>query len=303
MRATLWSMRTWLRLSLLLALLLVAGCGSDEKAVPGDAQSPQDVLHQLRPISTAQVTAVARASFDNAPPEVGNPLELRFEGPLRNNGPDKLPSLDWKISFTGFNDQFSSRVVSTGSDVFVRLGGADFALGEAAVARMVDQARQAQVAGRTGFAAIGVDPLKVVRDLEEKGTGDVAGVKVTRYTGTVDRQQLFDQLERFFRGIPNPGGAPTVITPKQRAELTSMFSAPQFELDVAADRTVRRIVITDRFRTLVANRKAAGGITGGKLSYEVTYAPLKSMPQINPPARSEPLANFVTALQQELLQK
>jgi hypothetical protein len=296
-------MRTWLRLSFLLALLLVAGCGSDEKGVPGEGQSPQQVLHQLRPLSTAQVTAVLRASFDNAPAEVGNPLVLRFEGPLRNNGPDKLPSLDWKISFTGFNDQFSSRVVSTGSDVFVHLGGADFSLGEAAVARMVDQARQAQVAGRSGFAAIGVDPLKVVRDLQEKGSGTVAGEKVTRYTGTVDREQLFDQLERFFRGIPNPAGAPTVITPKQRAELASMFSAPQFELDVAADRTVRRIVITDRFRTLVANRKAAGGITGGRLSYEVTYAPLRSMPQINPPAHSEPLANFLTALQQELLQK
>jgi hypothetical protein len=69
---------------------------------------------------------------------------------------------------------------------------------------------------------------------------------------------------------------------------------------VAADHTVRRILIVDRFRTLVANRKAAGGITGGTLSYEVTYAPVRSTPQIVPPAKAEPLADFVTALQQEL---
>jgi len=293
---------TWLRLSLLLALAFVAGCGgSNETSAAGDGQSAQEVLSRLRPIEAAQVTAVARGSFDNAPPDVGSPLELRFEGPLRNNGVDKLPSLDWKVTFTGFNNHFSSRVVSTGTDVFVRLGGVDFALGEAAVARMVDQARQAQTGGRTGLAAIGVEPLKAVRNLQERGSGQVAGVKVTRYSGTVDREELFNQLERLFRGLPDPGGAPSVITPKQRAQLESMFSAPRFELDVAADHTVRRILVLDRFRTLVANRKAAGGITGGTLSYEVTYAPVRSTPQIVPPPKPEPLSDFLAALQQELV--
>lgn len=294
-------MRTWLRLSLPLVLALVVGCGgSNETPAAGDGQNPRDVLSRLRPINAAKVTAVARGTFDNAPPDVGSPIELRLEGPLRNNGVDKLPSLDWNVTFTGFNDKFTSRVVSTGTDVFIRLGGVDFALGEDAVARMVDQARQAQAGGRTGLAAIGVDPLKAVRDLKVKGESQVAGVKTTRYTGTVDREELFNQLERLFRGLPNPGGAPTVITPTQRAELESMFSAPSFEVDVAADRTVRRIRFVDRFRTLVANRKAAGGITGGTLSYEVTYAPVRSTPQIVPPAKAEPLADFVTALQQEL---
>jgi hypothetical protein len=295
-------MRTWLRLTILLALALVVGCGgSNETPAAGDGQSPNELLSHLRPINAAKVTAVARGTFDNAPPDVGSPIELRLEGPLRNNGVDKLPSLDWNVTFTGFNDKFTSRVVSTGTDVFIRLGGVDFALGEAAVARMVDQARQAQVGGRTGLAAIGVDPLKAVRDLEEKGKSQVAGVKTTRYTGTVDRDELFNQLERLFRGLPNPGGTPTVITPKQRAELESMFSAPTFEVDVAADHTVRRILVVDRFRTLVANRRAAGGITGGTLSYEVTYAPVRGTPQIVPPAKAEPLADFVTALQQELV--
>jgi hypothetical protein len=33
----------------------------------------------------------------------------------------------------------------------------------------------------------------------------------------------------------------------------------------------------------------------------VTYAPVKSTPQIVPPAKAEPLADFFTALQQELV--
>ena len=292
MRANLWSMRTWLRLSFLLALPLVSGCGgSDETAVPGDGQSPQEVLHQLRPLSTAQVTAVRARRSTTRPRRSGTRSCCASRGRCATTAPDKLPSLDWKISFTGFNDQFSSRVVSTGSDVFVHLGGADFSLGEAAVARMVDQARQAQVAA--GPASRRSASTRSRRsEASRRRAPAPSREKVTRYTGTVDRGQLFDQLERLFRGIPNPGGAPTVITPEQRAELESMFAAPQFELDVAADQTVRRIVITDRFRTLVANRKAAGGITGGKLSLRGDVRAAAQHAADHPPAHSEPLGEL-----------
>ena len=125
--------------------------------------------------------------------------------------------------------------------------------------------------------------------------------KITRYTGTVDREELFNQLERLFRGLPNPGGDADRDHAQAARRAREHVLRAEFEIDVAADHTVRRIFIVDRFRTLVANRKAAGGITGGRLSYEVTYAPVRSTPQIVPPAKAEPLADFVTALQQELV--
>jgi hypothetical protein len=293
-------MRTWLRIPLLFVLLLIAGCGgSSEQAA--SSNDPHALLDSLRPIDKAQVSAEARMTFDNAPPAVGSPLVLRFSGPIRSNGPDKIPSLDWNVSFRGFTQAFSTRVLSTGSDMFVRIGGQDFAVGQDAVARMVDQARQAQASGRTGLGAIGVDPVEAIADVREAGTGSVAGVKVTRYIGTADRDKLLDQFSRLLHNLPaSAQGAPTQITDVQRAKIKSLFDAPRFEVDVASDRTIRRLTFTVNFRTPVANREASGGITGGRLSYDVKYAPLAGTPTFTPPAHTEPIADFMAALEQQL---
>ena len=56
-------------------------------------------------------------------------------------------------------------------------------------------------------------------------------------------------------------------------------------------------------RDLVAVKRLGGGSAyEAYLAFdEVTYAPVKSTPQIVPPAKAEPLADFFTALQQELV--
>ena len=294
-------MRTWLRIPLLFALLLIAGCGgSGEQAATSGGSDPHAVLGDLRPIGKAQVSAEARMTFDNAPPEVGSPLVLKFGGPIRSNGVDKFPSLDWNVSFRGLTQSFTTRVISTGSNMWVRLGGEDFAVGEDAIARMVDQARQAQASGRTGLGAIGVDPVAAIADVRDAGTSNVAGVKVTRYTGHADRDKLLDQFERLLRNLPAAQGAPTEITDVQRAKFKSMFGVPRFEVDVAADRTIRRLSVAAGFTTPLANREAYGGITGGKFIYDVTYAPLKGTPQFVGPANAAPLADFMAALEQQL---
>ena len=93
-----------------------------------------------------------------------------MDGPLRNNGPDKLPSLDWKIAFSGLATKFTSRVVSTGDNFFINLGGQDFEAGQNAVQRLTDQARQAQ---QQGLAQVGLNPLAAVKDVKEAGERDV----------------------------------------------------------------------------------------------------------------------------------
>lgn len=127
----------------------------------------------------------------------------------------------------------------------------------------------------------------------------MAGVSVTRYTGTADRDKLLDEFEQLFRGLPAPG-APTQITADQRAKLKAMFAAPRFEVDVAGDHTIRRLAVSARFRTPVANREASGGITGGSLTYDVRYAPLPGSPRFVAPRHAEPLTDFMTALQHQL---
>ena len=148
-----------------LAVAVVAACGGSDSA--SSDKSAKERLASVKPLSSAQVAVAARIFFDNAPPSVGDKLELTFDGPLRNNGADKLPSLDWKVGFSGLTTQFTSRIVSTGDNFFINLGGQDFEVGQQAVARVTEQA---QASKQKGLAQIGFNPLAAIKNVKETGT-------------------------------------------------------------------------------------------------------------------------------------
>lgn len=288
----------------LLALLLVAACGGSGKDAAGD-EGAREALASVKPLPSAQVDAALRIAFDNAPSEVGDRLELTFKGPLRNNGPDKLPSLDWKVAFSGLTTRFTSRVVSTGDNFFINLGGQDFEAGKDAIAQLTAQSRAAQdKAGGRGLAAVGVDPLAATRGVRKAGEVSVAGTKTTRYTGAIDLDGVLDQYERLSQSLPTPGAAAAVpqgqLTPEQRAQVKRSFGSPRFEADVAEDKTIRRLVIKTRFTTPPANRQGAGGITGGRIEYRLQYSAVGAEPVILPPEDVQPIGDFARELQRLL---
>jgi hypothetical protein len=290
------------RLALVLLALVtgLAACGSDGTSSSSDAT---DALAGVKPISSATVDAVLRLDLDNAPAQVGDRIELRFGGPMRTNGAGKLPSLDWKLAFTSGFTNFSSRLVSTGNNVFVRLGGADFELGESTISRL---SRRSARSGRAdGLAAIGLDPLAAVKGVRERGKATVAGTETTRYTGSVDVDAALDQIEGFLRRLPrqSAGGAQVPqldLTPERRDQVKSTFRSPRFEADLADDDTIRRLVLTTRFVTPEANRQAAGGMTGGSLEYRVEYSGVGEDVTISPVSGARPIEEFNAALQREL---
>jgi len=292
-------MRRVLLLLLVTAATAVAACGGPDKAASGkDARA---ALASAKPIPSAQVSAALRIFFENAPPAVGDRLELTFDGPLRNNGRDKLPSLDWKVAFVGLTARFSSRVVSTGDNFFIKLGGQDFEAGREAVARLTEQARAAQ---QQGLAAVGLNPIAAVKDVKEAGEVTVDGVKATRYTGTIDLDRMMDQYERLSRSLPTAGAEQAVpqgrLTPEQRAQVKRTFGSPRFEAALAGDDTIRRLLVTSRFITPPANREAAGGITGGRIEYRLEYADVGGETSITAPKDTQPIGDFGRALQRIL---
>ena len=290
------------RVALLLLVLSAAACGgSDRASSEGDAEQR---LQSVKPLPSAQVSVAARIFFDNAPPSVGDELELTFDGPLRNNGADKLPSLDWKVAFSGLTTKFTSRVVSTGDNVFINLGGQDFEAGREAVARLTEQARSSR---QQGVAQVGLNPLKAVRDVKQAAGRTVAGAKLDVYTGTVDADAVMDQYERLSQSLPTTGAAQAVpqgrLTPEQRAQVKRMFGSPRFEAGVADDDTVRHLLITSKFRTPAANRAEAGGITGGRIEDRVEYTDVGEAVTITPPADTQPIADFARELQRILARR
>jgi hypothetical protein len=286
--------RVALLLLAILATVAVAACGGSEKSA-----SAKDQLASVKPLSSAQVDVAARIFFDNAPPSVGDKLELTFNGPLRSNGPDKLASLDWKVAFSGLTTKFTSRIVSTGDNFFINLGGQDFEVGQQAIARLTEQAQATKQKGVVGF-----NPLAAVKNVKQAGTRTVDGTKLTLYTGAIDLDAAMDQVARLSQSLPNTGAAQAVpqgrLTPQQRAQVKRTFGSPRFEAGVAGDDTVRQLSVTSKFTTPAANRADAGGITGGRLEYRVNYTDVGKAVTITPPTDTQPIADFARELQRVL---
>lgn len=294
--------RAALLLLAIAAAVVAVACGGSDKA--SSEQSAKERLAGVKPLSSAQTSVALRIFFDNAPPSVGDKLELTLDGPLRNNGADKLPSLDWKVAFSGLTTKFTSRVVSTGDNFFINLGGQDFEAGQQAVARIAEQARASK---QKGLAQVGLDPLAAVQDVKQTGTRSFKGTKVTVYTGAVDPDAVMDQYERLSQSLPTTGAAQAVpqgrLTPQQRAQVKRSFGTPRFEAAVAGDGTVRRLLLTSKFTTPAANREAAGGITGGRIEYRVEYTDVGKAVTITPPADTQPIGDFARQLQRILAKR
>ncbi len=289
-------------LLLLAGLLALAACGGSDKASP--ETSAKERLGSVKPLSSAQTSVALRIFFDNAPPSVGDKLELTFNGPLRNNGADKLPSLDWKVAFSGLTTSFASRIVSTGDNFFINLGGQDFEAGQQAVARLTEQA---QASKQKGLAQIGLNPLAAIKNVKKAGTRTFKGTKLTVYTGAVDPDAVMDQYERLSQSLPTTGAAAAVpqgrLTPQQRAQVKRTFGNPRFEAAIAGDDTVRQLSLTSKFQTPAANKDAAGGITGGRIEYRIEYTDVGKPVTIAPPANTQPIGDFARELQRILAKK
>jgi hypothetical protein len=274
--------------------LAVPACGGSG----GDEKSAKETLSSVKPLSSAQTAVAFRISFDHAPPSVGDKLELTLDGPLRNNGADELPSLDWKVAFSGLATKFTSRIVSTGDNLFINLGGQDFEAGQSAVQQLTDQSLAAK---QKGLAQVGLNPLAAVRGVKEAGDRTFDGEKLTLYKGAIDLDAVMDQVERLSQGLGTTGAAQTIpqgrLTPQQRGQVKRTFGSPRFEVGVAEDDTVRQLVITSKFTTPAANREAAGGITGGRIEYRVEYTDVGKETTITAPTKTQPISEFAAEVQ------
>ena len=266
------------------------GSASDEK-------SAKQTLASVKPLKSAQTAVALRVFFDNAPASVGDKLELTMNGPLRNNGADKLPSLDWKIAFSGLATKFTSRIVSTGDNFFINLGGQDFEAGQQAVQQLTDQAQESK---QKGLAQVGLNPLGAVRNVKAAGDRTFDGETLKVYKGD-DRRRRRARSDRAAEPGPpqrrrradDPAAASSRPSSARRPSARSR--SPRFEAAVADDDTIRQLLVTSTFTTPAANREAAGGITGGHIEYRVEYTKVGEETTITPPTDPQPLVRLRAA--------
>ena len=146
-----------------------------------------------------------------------------------------------------------------------------------------------RAASPTGSPRSGSIRSRAVTGVKESRRGRRSRARRRRATpASID----VDQRARPDRELPPPPAAAerpaasacrsSTSRPSGASRSSDTFQSPRFEVDVADDDTIRRMLLTTRFVTPEANRQAAGGITGGTIEYRVQYTGVGDEVTISP---------------------
>ena len=234
--------------------------------------------------------------------QLQNPITVRLTGPYRSNGPKKLPSADFDISFAGGGQTFSAGLASTGDNAFVSFQGTDYEVGKDTIARVNSSiAQSSNQRGKRSLSELGVNPLDWIKEASQKGDEDVAGVKTTHVSAGLDLGRLLSDLNNVVDRASKLGGAagpvPPKLTDQQKKQIQDVLKSPNFDVYVGkADKKVRRLSADLKFDIPDNARSRLGGATGGSLSFSIEFANVGGQQKITAPTRARPIKDLLDKL-------
>ena len=280
------------RASLLLAVAAAtsvgAGCGGDD---------PKGLLDAAfsRPIPSADVSLDLKIEVQGVE-RLQGPIRLQIQGPYRTGGDRKIPSVDFDVSASAGGRGLAGGIVSTGDNAYVRFQDTNYEVGEDAVAAVNRQiAESKRQGGGRSLKEFGIDPRSWIKDAEEKGDEEVAGVETTRISAGLDVGKLLADLNEFVdkAGGTLGGQAPPKLTDLQRRQVEQVVRDPTFDVFVGKDdKRIRRLTAQLRFAIPEGRREAAGGIEGGTVSFSIEFANVGGDQRIEAPADARPISDL-----------
>jgi hypothetical protein len=182
----------WLLTALLAtaAVALAAGCGDDDAP---DA-NPKTVLGEAaaKPIESADVSMRADANVPGFP-ILGSRLVVTADGPFAANGPDALPTLDWRVMLRAGGQSFPARVSAVDGGVYVEFMGQFYE----AEPELLEQIGVSTEPGRPAPASLsdfGLDPDGWLTNVKVSDGEEIGGDKTQVVTGTVDKRAVLEDL-------------------------------------------------------------------------------------------------------------
>lgn len=228
--------RPVLALALVAVAAGAAACGSAERRIIDRALAA--------PVRDADVAL--RIAFTAAGTDL---LRLSVDGPFHDNGPDELPSFDFRVrlSYTllGATRGLAMRVISTGRNVMVRRAGETYQVGEERVARLMRRGghrREApEIAGLADLERLGIDLNAWFPDSRIVGQEQLRGEAVTHVAGRLDLSAALENLAGVLEG--NTLRAERfALAPELIGRIDALLGDPQLDLYTAdADGSLRRL--------------------------------------------------------------
>jgi hypothetical protein len=246
----------------MLAAMLLAACGGDDKAdgEPASASTSVDTLLRetftgSKKVDSGRVNLALRIDAKGAE-GLDGPVDVKLAGPFQSRGENRLPAFKLDLAFTGAGQDVKAGATSTGDKAFVNFNNTDYAVSdqvfkqfEAGYEEAQKQAGERSGGKGTSLATLGVDPTKWLTNAKNEGESEVGDADTIRITGGVDVPRLLDDVNTALGkaaslGLQNSGQLPQKLTDPQKKQIADAVKSARVEIHTGQeDKILRRMVV------------------------------------------------------------
>jgi hypothetical protein len=306
-------------LALLLALLALGAtaCGGEgSDGASGSSDDPAALLRDTfgadHPIRSGRVDANLDVDLRGLA-QLTEPLNLHLSGPFQSNGGAKLPDFALDVDFQGGQRPVTVGAVFAQGGGFLTIEGQAFDLGsdiynsfkQGYEKAKADAAKSgAAQKDQTTLAALGISPLRWLKDPKNVGTEDIAGTETVHVASDVEVGKLLQDISTLLgkaKSVTSSAGAsvPGRLTAQQRDAITRSIKSAKVDVWTGAeDHTLRKVAVDIQVDVPEDLRAQAGNLRTGHLILQVTIAQLNQHQAIRKPVGARPLSELRSALQQ-----
>jgi hypothetical protein len=280
---------------LALGALALAACGS------GDDEDVQKLLDKAftSNIPSADLRLDAELKLEGSE-ALRRPIRIQAKGPFRNNK-GKLPSSDLDVDIgTGGAQSIRIGVLTTGERAFVEFQDVFYEQPRSAVEQANQSLRRGDRRG-SSLERLGLDPRSWLKEAEDDGDEEVAGVETRHVSGRLDVERLVRDLNEFVKrsaslGSSAAGPPPPPLSNEDVEKIAEAVKDPSFDVYVGKeDNVIRRL--SGRIEVEVPEEdRDRVGLDGGTLAFTLEFSDVGGDQRIEAPAKSRPISDLAGSL-------
>lgn len=288
-------------LALAVSACVVVGCG-------GSDDSAKHILDQTfsggKSVHSGDLAASVTLDAKGTG-QIQGPVTIKLEGPFESQGRGKVPKFAFTFGLAAAGQSFSAGATSTGTALYVVNKGNGYQLPDNAFSLFKQVYARSPAGGKKaqGFGAFGIHPQDWLQDAKKEGDADVAGTPTTHISAGVDVPKLLTDVDKLLQRAAKSGAAatqslPGASTPAQRKRVADAISNAHLDVYTGKDdRILRRLTVKLTFALPAGSQQAAGGISGGTLTFDLRYGQLNRPQAIAAPAKLRPISEISGQLQ------
>jgi hypothetical protein len=278
--------------------LALSACGGNDNDQNAEKLIDRAFRH---PIKSADLKLGAQVQVKGST-ALNRPIRIQASGPYKTNK-GRLPSLDIALNVSaGGGQTISTGFLSTGRRSFVKFQDVYYEEPRSQVDR-ANRALGRAGARRGSLKSLGLNPRSWLRGAKEEGDEDVAGVKTTHVSGSLDVKNLLRDFNNFIKRQGSSLGAASGQTPPQPLtktdikKVSDVVKDPHFDLYVGkSDDTVHRVSGRLELSVPEKSRASVGGIKSGTLEFSVELRNVNGNQKVVAPARARPISDLTNSL-------